>query len=244
MVAPAIIDFTASLKQGCSSLSTTFTPVYANASDPITSYNWDFGDASSSTAPSPSHTYTSTGKYNVSLTVTTTNGCTITKTIPQMIKVGTPQPISDITFTQATYCNTNAVSFTASITALTDSLVWNFNDGSGVAQQNVSGVTTSTISHTYSTPGPKSVTLQAWYNGCPSTVNFTKSGFTINEPTASFTPSSTVQCSVPTANISFTNNSISNPANTTWDWDFGDGSPHSSQQLYNLPDIPDALIVV
>lgn len=76
VVAPAIIDFTASLKQGCSSLSTTFT-VYANASDPIISYSWDFGDASTSAAPSPSHTYTSTGKYDVSLTVTTTNGCTI-----------------------------------------------------------------------------------------------------------------------------------------------------------------------
>ena len=40
-----------------------------------TTYNWDFGDGSSSTAVNPSHTYSATGTYLVCLTAVNGIGC-------------------------------------------------------------------------------------------------------------------------------------------------------------------------
>lgn len=60
----------------------------------IISWNWNFGDGSSSTLQNPSHTYTNNGSYTVSLTVndgTTSN----TETKTNMIVVG-PDGINDI----------------------------------------------------------------------------------------------------------------------------------------------------
>ena len=59
----------------------------------ITSYNWNFGDGSTSTAENPSHSYTTAGSYNVSLTVTDNSGLT-----------GFDSAIATIGTTQLTYC--------------------------------------------------------------------------------------------------------------------------------------------
>jgi PKD repeat protein len=53
----------------------------------ITSWNWDFGDGSTSVAQNPSHTYTDFGTYTVSLTVTGPQGSD-TRTKTNYIKVG------------------------------------------------------------------------------------------------------------------------------------------------------------
>src|SRR5690606_14683121 len=76
-----VANFTASVTTGCAPLSTQFTSTStSDAGDPIVSYNWDFGDLSSSTSPNPSHTYTAEGDYTVRLTVTTQSGATNTIT--------------------------------------------------------------------------------------------------------------------------------------------------------------------
>ncbi len=222
VIPDAVVDFSATPVTGCAPLSSLFTSIYSNAADPIQSYSWDFGDVASggnntSTLPTPSHNYTAAGKYNVTLIVTTTKGCTLTQTKTEYIIVGTPQNITLITTSQASYCHTNTVEFTATISALTDQLVWDFNDGTPAVSQDVSGETTSSTTHIYGTPGTKSATLTAWYNGCPSTP-YTLNGIIINEPTASFTPSATVQCAVPST-IIFTNSST---GATNQSWDFGD----------------------
>jgi len=46
----------------------------SSGNDQLT-YQWDFGDGSTSGEKSPSHTYTATGTYTVVLTTTTSNGC-------------------------------------------------------------------------------------------------------------------------------------------------------------------------
>jgi gliding motility-associated-like protein len=60
--------------------STTFN-------NPITGYNWNFGDGTTSTTPSPSHLYTKPGLYNVSLSVQTENRCVDTFRLQYPIKV-------------------------------------------------------------------------------------------------------------------------------------------------------------
>jgi PKD repeat protein len=61
--------------QNASSLAVQFTDTSTAVSPAtITGWSWTFGDGGSSTAADPDHTYTATGDYQVSLTVTDSNG--------------------------------------------------------------------------------------------------------------------------------------------------------------------------
>ncbi len=68
--------------------STTFN-------DPVFSYNWNFGDGTSSTSQHPVHNYTSPGIYNVQLIVQTQLGCRDTLAKPNLVKV-VQRPLIDI----------------------------------------------------------------------------------------------------------------------------------------------------
>jgi gliding motility-associated-like protein len=58
---------------------------FSNLTQIGTSWLWDFGDNSTSTERNPVHLYSDPGHYTVSLTATTSHGCTITKTIPDFV---------------------------------------------------------------------------------------------------------------------------------------------------------------
>ncbi len=57
------------------------------ASEPITSYLWNFGDGNTSSAQQPSHYYNAPGSYDITLTTTTQSGCVNTYTKPQGVRV-------------------------------------------------------------------------------------------------------------------------------------------------------------
>ena len=59
-----------------SGLSVSFTNNSNDVNDDIVSYSWDFGDGSTSTEENPTHVYASTGAYDVTLTVTDSEGQT------------------------------------------------------------------------------------------------------------------------------------------------------------------------
>jgi len=63
-----IAEFTVTPRGGFPPLDVQFIPVTRESS--ITSYNWDFGDGTTSDEPNPIHTYQDNGLYTVSLTVT------------------------------------------------------------------------------------------------------------------------------------------------------------------------------
>ena len=70
--------FSADTTTGTAPLTVSFTD---NSTGNPTSWNWDFGDGSTSTVQNPSHTYQNLGKYTVKLTVTYNYGSdSITKT--------------------------------------------------------------------------------------------------------------------------------------------------------------------
>ncbi|MCE9540798.1 MAG: gliding motility-associated C-terminal domain-containing protein, partial [Bacteroidetes bacterium] len=50
--------------------------ITGNPDDPITFWNWNFGDGTSSIEEAPDHNYAQPGNYQVTLTVTTAGGCT------------------------------------------------------------------------------------------------------------------------------------------------------------------------
>jgi PKD repeat protein len=67
----------------------SFTDGSSTPSGTITSYAWDFGDGNTSTSQSPTHHYINDGLYNVSLTVTNSNGCSNTQTRTVSFATGT-----------------------------------------------------------------------------------------------------------------------------------------------------------
>ena len=234
-----VVDLKVDTASGCAPLLTTFTPIYKNLMDPIVAYNWNFGDGQSSTLVNPSHNYTLAGEYDVTLSVTTSKGCIAQKKKLKMVVIGSPPAITNITYSQASKCQKSPVVFLANVNNKIDQLIWDFGDNSTFIQtlKPATKDTTALISHQYLTPGIQTIKVKAYSNGCESLADFILGGIQINEPTASFKASSNIECKIPTANITFKNNSISADANTIWDWNFGDGTPNASTKspshIYN-----------
>ncbi|MDO9188068.1 MAG: PKD domain-containing protein [Bacteroidia bacterium] len=67
--------------------------VTGNPNDPITIWNWSFGDGTSSTLEDPPHSYTIPSDYQVTLTITTSGGCTNSTSTPLIIN-GHPFPVA------------------------------------------------------------------------------------------------------------------------------------------------------
>src|SRR5688572_1562887 len=68
---------------GCPPFTVTILPDYWDDDDDVyISYEWDFGDGSTSTEMGPSHTYTTEGEYTVRLIMEKVSGIrdTVTKT--------------------------------------------------------------------------------------------------------------------------------------------------------------------
>ena len=61
-----------------------------------TSWNWDFGDFTSSSLQNPSHIYTTPGVYTVRLEVSNSGG-TNTSVMPNLINATQPKPVADFT---------------------------------------------------------------------------------------------------------------------------------------------------
>jgi len=93
MPAPSV-DFYSDAQAKCAPFTVSFTEVSPNEGQ---TYLWYFGDLNSSTASfakNPVHTFNDAGVYDISLTVTSLNGCKKTKTILEMITVY-PRPVAN-----------------------------------------------------------------------------------------------------------------------------------------------------
>ncbi len=189
----------------------TYTPALAvTAVDGVASYSWDFGNGFTFNGPNPPLQTYAPGVYNVSLTITTNGGCTATT--GGQIKVGTTKPVPAFTFTPPTACVSSQITFTAS-TAGADQWDWNFGDGS-IASGSV-------VKYSFTKPGNFHVRLTSYNSGCYDTLSQV---VTINPPLADFLTASS--CGARN-NFIFTDNST---GASTYDWDFGDGTAHSTAQ--------------
>lgn len=136
----------------------------SNASVPggtIASYAWNFGDGTTSNQQSPSHAYTSAGTKNVTLIVTSNNGCKDTAfTTVNIHNLPTPS------FAAVNGCQGTLINFTNNSSGNGSQLTsqrWNFGDGDTSVNQNPS--------HTYTTSGVFNVTLTTSNaNGCVSSI--------------------------------------------------------------------------
>jgi gliding motility-associated-like protein len=75
-----VVQFTADDTDGCVTHCVNFTDQSTVTGGNITGWLWDFGDGGQSASQNPNHCYTTPGTYDVTLTVTSSNGCTSTYT--------------------------------------------------------------------------------------------------------------------------------------------------------------------
>ncbi|MBX2966676.1 MAG: PKD domain-containing protein [Cyclobacteriaceae bacterium] len=104
----------------------------------ISTYQWQFGDGNGSTSQMPNYQYTSSNSYNVSLRVTTNEGCFHES--QKIIRVG---PVPNMAFNWTEFCSGNDTKFNdltdAGISSI-ESYEWTFDDGfsvTGLAGGNV-----------------------------------------------------------------------------------------------------------
>lgn len=182
----------------------------------ITQFNYDFGDGNSSNLPSPSHTYTQPGNYNVTLTVTSDLGCTISST--QQVTVYA-KPVASFSATDA--CFNEPTVFTDQSTVTSGSVVqweWDFGGGITSALQNPQQVLTNT--------GQLPITLMVeTNNGCRDTVTQVATVFDL--PTANFTFANVC---LGTAALFTDQSVVASGTITTYNWSFGNGNVAGNAQ--------------
>ncbi|MGS0685683.1 PKD domain-containing protein [Nakamurella sp. GG22] len=135
-------------------LAVQFDSSGSTASDgaTIASQSWTFGDGGTSTLPNPSHTFTAAGTYNVTLTVTDSQGAT-SAAATQAVTVSKANPVASFT-ANATLLDVavNGSASTAPQGETISGYAWTWGDGTA----NGSG---ATASHSYADAGTYSVKL-------------------------------------------------------------------------------------
>ena len=201
--------------------SFTFTPASPAAGQAVqftdsstgspTSWQWSFGDGSTSTVQNPSHTFATAASYTVTLTASNTSG---SKNVSRTVTVVAGLAAS-FTYSPASPAAGQAVQFTDTSTGSPTSCQWNFGDGSTSTAQNPSHSFTAAASYT--------VTLTA--SNTSGSKNVSRTVTVVAGLAASFTYSP----ASPAAGqaVQFTDTSTGSP--TSWLWNFGDGSTSTAQ---------------
>ena len=208
-----VANFTASTTTtGCQA---PFTVTFKDQTTPgASAWLWNFGDGNTSTLQNPSHTYTSTGSFDVTLTATSSVGCSNTITKPQFVQIIPPSMTLDGSTVQG--CINAAIHPVAVVNAVDGvaSYAWSAPGATPATS------TSPTPAFTYTAQGSYSITLTITTNGgCTLTQTFTNA-ITAGTPTAAaFTYTPSTICG--RNQVTFTSSSL--PADH-WAWNFGDGT--------------------
>jgi len=192
--------------EGCAPMTVNYENTSSNSPD---TYAWEFegGSPSSSSDVNPQVTYTASGSYDVTLTVTNTNGSN-SETFTDYITIN-DVPTTDFIANE----NGLEVTFTDQSSGAV-SYAWTFGDGNSSTSANPT--------HTYQAEGVYTVVLETT-NECGTT----SESITINNytpVTALFTSVITSGCA--DLEVEFTDQSSANA--TEWLWTFEGGTPATS----------------
>lgn len=176
------VSFVASHTSSCPFGEISFSEVNPEMGQ---TYHWDFGDGDASNNRNPAHIYRSPGIYDVSLTVTSAEGCKNTYTAVKMIDIF-QNPIADFIAVPDYVAQLNANVTFSNQTQYGTNFYWDFGDGTISLWTDASDVI-----HKYETSGNYSVMLIAMSgNQCVDTVYknvIVHDIYTFYAPTA-FTP--------------------------------------------------------
>ncbi|TXB63664.1 PKD domain-containing protein, partial [Vicingus serpentipes] len=166
----------------CAPIEVIFNDLSTTPIDSIVSWNWDFGDGEISNEQNPSHTYLTSGNYDVTLTVSTDEGCVNNNTIINSVTVH-PNPIADFTATPFITDLDNAEIIFIDQSDVAISYLWDFADGETSPVMNPI--------HTYQDTGTYNVNLTVTNSfGCEGSITLpviVKPTFNFEIPNA-FTP--------------------------------------------------------
>lgn len=144
-------QFTMTPDRGDPPLAIQFEDTSDPGSAPITAWAWDFGDGYTHTAQSPQHTFLHAGVFEISLTVTNTEG---NDTFTDTLTVGEPV-VAQFSGAPLSGAAPLPVQFTDLSVPGTDAIVawqWDFGDGTPVS-------TAASPLHTYTVAGTYTVKL-------------------------------------------------------------------------------------
>ncbi|MCX7861661.1 MAG: PKD domain-containing protein [Bacteroidales bacterium] len=122
------VSFVSDTVSGCEPLTVTFHP---QISSPGQQYVWNFGDGSInqiSFEQHPTHTFNYDGVYDITLTITSPNGCTNSVTYNDMIRVY-PKPDARFTYTPQTVSIVKPEVIFTNLSTDADWYIWSFGDG-------------------------------------------------------------------------------------------------------------------
>ena len=167
------------------------------------SYKWDFGDGKMATDASPAHVYASSGSFTPAVTITSSDGCAVTKAGD---KINVANFIADFDI-PAKICGNDPVSFINKSTRPFDRAEWRIDDS--YSYGNYDGNLTAIFYQ----EGEHTVALVSHYGGCTDTV--TKKVTVLHKPVlAGFIADLQGACGVP-LKINFKDTSAEA---TTWLW--------------------------
>lgn len=189
----------------CPPLVVNFTNTAAN----YFTWNWNFGDGTTSSSFNPSHFYSAPGTFVAILSIKGPGGCTDQKSIQIKVK----GPTGSFKYVNISGCKPLQTNFTAT-TGKNTTFIWDFNDGSTIATPD------SIVSHVFETAGvylPKMILVDT--TGCKVPVTGVDS-IKVFEVFASFSNPGTTLCD--SGQVAFTNTSTGNDIITSFLWSFGD----------------------
>jgi len=177
-----------------------------------TSWEWDFGDGTTSTIQNPTHTYLAAGTFTVTLTVTNVFGSD-TMIKQNLITVNSAVPVAAFSTNTAVIDQGNQIIFSDQSTNSPTSWFWDFGDGNTSTVQNPT--------HIYLTAGTFTLKLTVT-NDFGSDTMIKQNLITVNSavPVAAFSANTAVIDQG--GEIIFSDQSTNSP--TSWLWDFGDGN--------------------
>jgi large repetitive protein len=197
----------------CAPLTVTFT----NNNVPSVSAVWNFGDGSSGTGNNTTHTFNKAGVYEVRLLTQAPEGCVYNS----VRKIAVLGPEGTLSYNAGVVCNNAAVRFRVQASN-TDTILWNFGDGT------ILKTTTNTVFHTYANGGLylPSVLL---YNkaGCSVPVQGIDT-IRVDKVAADFTNIEQAFCG--STNITFQESTQAYFGTAAATWNFGDGTTGAGMQ--------------
>jgi gliding motility-associated-like protein len=209
----------------CSGKIISFTDLSTVNPGTLIKWIWDYGDGIKDTviapaSPNLTHIYLTGGNYTVTLKVENSNGCTSTKT--NSVFVGNA-PFANFAL-PGNICLPNGPALFTNLSTMIGGFpityIWDFGDASPFDNA-INPV------HTYLTTGPFFVKLTATSGACSKdTVKTFSTLYQKPQVAITVSPENCLNTLTVFADATTTFNSTI----TNRDWDFGDGTPHSSTQ--------------
>jgi PKD repeat protein len=188
---------------------------FGESNEPITDWQWNFGDGNTAVGQNVNHQYADSGVYDVVLEIAADNGCSnfARKQIPIYLP-----PESSFDYPTGILCSNDPITFSnTTIFYGPDSIItynWNFNEEALISFRDTS--------YNFSSGGDKNITLTASIPGCISEASEIIS--IAPGPLTAFSSEGTCEYDV----FQFTNSTTGDDI-TGYLWDFGDG--YSSTNL-------------